>query len=91
MAKFLMLGKYSQGAVKGIASERTQKAVDLIKKQGGSVDAMLALLGGYDLALTVNLPGITDAMKISIELAKLTGISFTSFPAITVEELDKIG
>ena len=83
MAKFLMLGKYSQGAVKGIASERTQKAVDLIKKQGGSVDGMLALLGGYDLALTVNLPGITDAMKISIELAKLTGI--------TVEEFDKIG
>jgi len=29
-------------------------------------------------------------MKASIALNKLTNISFTSFPAITIEEFDKI-
>jgi uncharacterized protein with GYD domain len=89
MAKFLMLGKYSLQAVKGISGARTKKAVALIKKCGGRVNAMYALLGNYDLALVVDFPGVSQAMKASIALAKMSGISFTSSPAITVEEFDR--
>lgn len=90
MAKFLMLGRYSEKALEGISGERTKDAIGLIEKSGGKVDAMYALLGDYDLALIVNLPGVPEAMKISIALAKLTNVSFTTFPAVTVEEFDKV-
>lgn len=90
MAKFLMLGKYSAEAVKGITAERTKQVVGLIEKSGGKVNLMYALLGTYDLAFVVDLPGIQDVMKASVALTKLTGISFTTLPAVTVEEFDKI-
>lgn len=90
MAKFLMLGKYSQEAIKGISPERTNKAVSIIEKAGGKVNSAYALLGNYDLALLVDLPGNTEAMKVSIALTGLTGVSFTSSPAMTVEEFDKL-
>jgi uncharacterized protein with GYD domain len=89
MAKFLMLGKYSQEAVKGITAERTKKVVDTIEKSGGKVDSMYALLGCYDLAFIVDFGGITQAMKASVALTKLTGIGFTTSAAITVDEFDK--
>jgi uncharacterized protein with GYD domain len=51
---------------------------------------MYALLGNYDLALVIDFPTTSDAMKASIGLTKLTGISFTTSAAVTVEEFDKI-
>jgi len=90
MAKFLMLGKYSQEAIKEASAERTKKVVSVIERSGGKVGSMYALLGKYDLVLIIDFPGITEAMKVSIELTKLTGISFTTSPAMTVEEFDKM-
>ena len=90
MAKFLMLGRYSAEAVKGITAERTKQVVAVIEKNGGKVNSMLALLGTYDLAFVVELPGIQEAMKSSVTLTKSTDISFTTLPAVSVEEFDKI-
>lgn len=90
MATFVMFGKYSAEAVKGISSERTKKAAALIKKMGGEIKGMYALLGEDDLVLIVTLPGVEQAMKFSVALHKLTGISFTTSPAVTVEEFDKL-
>jgi uncharacterized protein with GYD domain len=90
MAKFLMLGKYSQEAIKGIAADRTKKVMGIVEKAGGKVGSMYALLGAYDLAFVVDLPGIQEALKISVSISKLTDIAFTTLPAISVEEFDKI-
>jgi len=90
MAKFLMLGKYSSEAVKGISADRTKKVVSAIEKSGGKVDSMHALLGAYDLAFMVDFPGMKDVMKASIAITKSTDIGFNTLPAITVEEFDKI-
>jgi uncharacterized protein with GYD domain len=90
MAKFLMLGRYSQEAVKEASAERTKKAVSLIEKSGGKVISIYALLGNYDLALVVDFPGTPEAIKTSMALTKLTGISFTTSVAIAVEEFDKL-
>ena len=90
MAKFFMYGKYSQEAMKGISADRTKKALDAIAKAGGKVKSMYALLGKYDIVLITEFPAVADVMKASIALNKLTGIAFTSFPAISVEEFDKI-
>lgn len=90
MAIFFMYGKHSQDAMKGISGERTKKALDAISKSGGSVNSMYALLGKYDIVLITDFPGVSNVMQASIALNKLTGITFTSFPAITIEEFDKI-
>lgn len=90
MAKFLMLGKYSLEAVKGITPERTKKVAEVINKSGGKVQAMYALLGRFDLAFIVDFAENSDVMKASIALTKLTGIGFTTLPAMPVEEFDKL-
>jgi uncharacterized protein with GYD domain len=90
MPTFFMLGKYSSEAVKGISADRTGKAVDIIKKHGGEVRSMYALLGAYDLAFIVDLPGMQEAMKASIAIGKLTGISFSTAAALPVEDFDKM-
>ena len=90
MAKFVMLGRYSSEAIKGIAAERTKKGVEVIEKAGGKVNSMFALLGKYDLLFVVDFPGSAEAMRASIALTKMTGVGFSTYPAITVEELDKI-
>lgn len=90
MAIFFMFGKYTSKAMEEISAERTQQAVDEIKKLGGEVNAMHVLLGEYDLCFCVSLPGIDEAMKASVNLSKLTGISFTTCPAVTVETFDSL-
>ena len=90
MAKFVMLGRYSPEAIKGITGERTKKGVEIIEKAGGKVNLILALLGNHDLLLVVDFPGMTEAMKASVALTKLTGVGFNTSPAFSVEEFDKI-
>ncbi|HOY10850.1 MAG TPA: GYD domain-containing protein, partial [Candidatus Omnitrophota bacterium] len=82
MATFLMLGKYSAEGLKGASSARTKTAVAALEKAGGKVNSMYALLGEHDLAFIVDFPGVTEAMKVSLELAKLTGIAFVTSPAV---------
>jgi len=38
----------------------------------------------------VDFPGVAEAMKASVALAKLTGIGFTTSPAVPIEEFDKL-
>ena len=90
MATFFMFGKYSHEALKEISAERTDRVVSLIKKIGGEVKSMHALLGENDLVFIVDLPGMEEALKTSVALSKLTGISFTTSQAVTVKEFDKI-
>jgi uncharacterized protein with GYD domain len=90
MATYLMFGKYSPEALKGISAKRTNDAKALIKKHGGELKAAYAVLGGVDLVMIVDLPDTARAMAASAALAKLTGIGFTTAPAVTVEEFDKL-
>ena len=90
MATFFMFGKYTRKALKELSSDRTKKAEALIEKFGGKVHSMYALFGEKDLVFIVDLPSLQDAMKVSIALTKLTGILFSTSPAITVDEFDKL-
>ena len=90
MATFFMFGKYSLEALKAMSAERTDKAISLIKKFDGGVNSMYALLGGHDIVLIVDFPGVEQAMKASVALTKMTGVSFTSSPAVPVEDFDKM-
>jgi uncharacterized protein with GYD domain len=54
------------------------------------VESIYALLGEKDLVFIVNFPGTEQAIKASVALSKATGIAFTTLPAVTVEEFDKL-
>jgi uncharacterized protein with GYD domain len=90
MGMFFMFGRYSSEALKRMKPKRTKDAENLIKKYGGKVEAMYALLGEKDVVLILTFPGIEQAMKASIALSKSTGISFTTLPAVTMKEFDKL-
>ena len=90
MATFLMFGKYSPEAVKKISAERTDKTVKLAKKYQGDIKSMFAVLGEFDLVFVADFPGADQAMQFSVSLAKLTGIAFTTYPAVSVADFDKL-
>ena len=89
MATFFMFGKYSSGAMKEMSTERTNRIIELIKRFNGEINSMHALLGEQDLVFIVNFPGVEQAMKASVALSKLTGISFATTQAVTVEDFDR--
>jgi uncharacterized protein with GYD domain len=90
MATYFMFGKYSRDSIKQISAKRTNEAVAEIEKNGGKLNAGYALLGEHDLVLIVDFPGTEQAMKTSVALAKQLGISFSTLPAVSVEDFDKL-
>jgi uncharacterized protein with GYD domain len=90
MAKFLMLGSYSAEAIKSMSADRTKKIKGVIEKNGGKAESMFTLLGNFDLAFVVDLPGTKEATKASVEITKMSGISFKTYPALAVDEFDKL-
>jgi len=90
MKTFFMFGKYTSEAIREMSVERTQQAISEIRNLGGEITAMNALLGEYDLLFCVSLPDVEDAIKASVALNKLTGISFSTSPAVTVETFDQL-
>ena len=90
MSTFLFFGKYSTQSLKSASSARTRKAEHIIARFRGQVKSMYALMGEHDLVMIVDLPGIDEALKVSMGLTKLTGIAFTTLPAIGVSEFDKL-
>ena len=90
MLIFLMFGKYSSEAIKGISSARTDNAREMIEENGGKIISMYAVMGEHDLVFTVDFPGADNAMAASVALFKLTGIHFTTSPVVDVEQFDKL-
>ncbi len=90
MSTYVMFGKYSQGSIKEISADRTQKANQLISDNGGSVKSGYALLGETDLVLVVDFPSTNDAMKASVGMTNLLGIAFSTAPAVSMEEFDNL-
>jgi uncharacterized protein with GYD domain len=89
MTTFFMFGKYSSEAVKGISAERTKHSVELIKKYGGEMVSIYALFGEKDLVFIVKFRTLADAIGASVGLNELTGISFSTIPAMTADEFDE--
>jgi uncharacterized protein with GYD domain len=90
MSTFIMFGKFSSDSMKNISAERTKESAAIVKDCGGEVKAIYALLGDIDAVAIADFPDVKAAMKASVELSKLLGVSFTTAPALTVEEFDKL-
>jgi uncharacterized protein with GYD domain len=90
MATYIMFGKYSHQSIKEISSERSVKAESLIGDCGGEIKSGYALLGDTDLVLITEFPTIEQAMKASVGLTKLLGISFATAPAVSMDVFDAL-
>lgn len=90
MATYIMLGKYSSDALRGLSADRTERASQLIKKYGGEIKYVYALMGDKDLMIIVDFPGTAQVMKASITISRLTGIAFSTSEAIEVSDFDKM-
>ncbi len=88
--RFVMLGRYSLKGLEGASAQRTKKANAIVEKAGGRVESIFALMGKYDLVIIADFPAVPAAMKASIDIGKLTGISFHSLPAVPVDEFDRL-
>ncbi len=90
MTTFIFFGKYSMDGLKAMSAQRTEDAVEAIEQCGGQVEGMYATLGEHDLVLIIAFPSVEDAMKCSVFLSRMTGIAFTSAPAVSVEQFDQL-
>jgi uncharacterized protein with GYD domain len=90
MATFLMFGKYSAGAIKDISAKRTEQSTATIEKYGGKYKSGYALMGDRDLVLIVEFPKIEQVVQCSLALHKLTGISFSTSPAVSIDQFDEL-
>ncbi len=90
MPTFAMLGQYTSQAIGGISAERTNEAMEILQDLDGEVRSIHALLGDKDLLLLVDFPSIEAAMTGSVALSKATGIACTTYPAVSVEEFDRM-
>lgn len=90
MPTFFMFGRYSREALEKISAERTRKVDEALREMGGKVKGIYAMMGEYDVVIIVELPRMAEAMKASIALKRLTGISFFTAAAMPVEEFDML-
>ena len=90
MATFVMFGTYSPEAMRAVSSKRSDEAEAVIKKHGGELKAVYALLGEVDLVVIVDLPDTERAMQTSAALTKLLGVSFRTAPAVSIEIFDRL-
>jgi len=89
MATYFLTGTYGADALKGISRKRTTDVTTMIEEMGGKIVSIYLLLGDKDLVIIAEFPGAKEAIKGSVSISKLTGISFTTNPAITAEEFDE--
>jgi len=90
MATYVMFGEYSQDALNKISAERSEQAIALLKDLGAEMKDGYALLGEPDLVLVVEFPDNHRAIKASVGLSRLLGISFRTTPAVHIEAFDRL-
>jgi uncharacterized protein with GYD domain len=91
MASYILFGSYSPDAVHKISAGRTKELQSALKEAGAEIKETCALLGGqYDVLVKIEVPGVKEAMKASIQATRLTGMNFTTCATVDIEEFDKV-
>jgi uncharacterized protein with GYD domain len=90
MPKFLMLGSYTSHSTQGISKARKRQIESLIIECGGQLQLLYGLLGTYDLLILAEFPSNEVAVRASLSITKMTGITFSSQPAVEIADLDEL-
>ncbi len=86
---YIAMLKYTTEGVKGISAARTAEAKEAIKRAGGKFIAGYEILGTYDAMIIAEYPDEKAAIKSTIELNKLIGVSSDTMIAIPIDEFDQ--
>ena len=89
MTTYFLTGTYGADAIRGISRKRTSDVSKMIEEMGGKVVSIYLLLGEKDLVIIADFPGLKEAIKGSVSISRMTGITFTTSPAITAGEFDE--
>lgn len=84
MRTFFIFGKASAEELREISIKYRAQAVRLVESFGGDVRSIYMMLREKYLVFVFAFPGLREAVKASLALSKLTGISFQTFPAVLV-------
>lgn len=90
MTTFIMRGSYSAEAIRQISKARTAKAEKIVASCDGKIVSVYATMGCSDLLIIAEFPDVSQAMKASVAMNKAFGISFSTVPALPVEEFDRL-
>jgi uncharacterized protein with GYD domain len=90
MTTFIMTGRYSAEAIKQISGKRTTKGIEIVQQCGGKSVAAYATMGETDVLVIAEFPSVSEAIKASVALNRALGISFSTVPALRVEDFDKL-
>ena len=90
MSTYVLLGRYTIEAIKGISKERTAKADELAQKFNGSIKSVYAMTGRNDLLMITEFPSTEEVMQFSVALTHLTDIAFTTAEAVTADKFDQL-
>lgn len=90
MPIFMMFGKYDKDSLNEASKQGTKKTISIIEKNGGMVISMYAIMGEYDLVVTLDFQDAEKIMSASLTLKMQTGISFSTSPVVEVEKFDHL-
>jgi len=90
MSTFILLGRYSYEAIKGISADRTSQAYDLAKKYKGNLKSIHILCGKDDVLMMAEFPGTEEVVQFSVALSRKTGIAFRTSEAIAADRFDQL-
>ncbi len=90
MATYLMLGKYTTQSLKNASPQRTRRVQQIVARFGGRPRTIMALLGPFDLLIIADFPSNEVAMEAVVAVSRDTGIGFTTCPAVSVEQFDRM-
>ena len=90
MKTFLILGKSSCPELREIGLKYKREVVNLVETFGGDVKSIYLMIREKYLVLILGFSEIKKAMRASIALSKLTGISFRILPVVPVDEINNI-
>jgi len=90
MGTFFILGKSSSEELKEISLKYKGEFINVVNRFGGDVRFMYVMLREEYLVFIFAFPGLKKAMKASLALSKLTGISFRISPAVPVDEFHEL-
>jgi uncharacterized protein with GYD domain len=90
MSTYVLLGRYTPEAIRGINAKRTQMAHDLAVKFKGKINSVYALCGKNDLLLITEFPSTGEALQFSVALTRQTGIAFSTSEAIPTVRFDQL-
>lgn len=90
MQTYYLLGKYTADSIREISTDRTRRAAEIVQQSGGEVVLMHALLGEFDLVIVARFPGNQQAARAAVAIARMTGISMNTCPALSVDDFDAL-